>query len=421
MAILLGSVVHIVEHTAHELLELAVDLLKGPGKMLSVLAHLEARYKHAAGVSCLTRHEDNTVGLEVLGGIDRSGHVCTLAHNLAAIGNQSLGILKVKSVLTSAGQCDVAGKLPHAATVALVPGSVRTLIDVHSKAHALIVTGALLVVDTLEHGVVDAVGILDPALSVRASQNLAAQLGNLLHSIDSNIAGTVNNNVLALEGVTVALKVLVNKVRQAVAGGLGTSERAAKAQAFARKDARPLVAQALILTKQVSDLAATNTQVTGGIQLGHEGLTEMHDLVVGLALGVEVGTSLAAAHGKGGQRVLKDLLEAQELEHAQRNGGVKAQAALVGSNRRVELNAVTTVDLNLARIVDPGNAEHNDALGLDETLENGGLLVLGMSIESGLQGAQNLSSSLDEFGLLRVTSLEVLEDRLGVAHVSLQS
>ena len=91
----------------------------------------------------------------------------------------------------------------------------------------------------------------------------------------------------------------------------------------------------------------------------------MHDLVVGLALGVKVGP----AHGKGGQAVLEDLLQAQELEHAQGDRRVKAQAALVGSNGRVELDAVTAVDLDLALVVDPGNTEHDDALGLDKALQ----------------------------------------------------
>ena len=95
----------------------------------------------------------------------------------------------------------------------------------------------------------------------------------------------------------------------------------------------------------------------------------MHDLVVGLALGVKVGAALAAAHGKGGQAVLEDLLQAQELEHAQGDRRVKAQAALVGSNGRVELDAVAAVDLNLTLVVDPGNTEHDDALGLDEALQ----------------------------------------------------
>ena len=83
----------------------------------------------------------------------------------------------------------------------------------------------------------------------------------------------------------------------------------------------------------------------------------MHDLVVGLALGVEVGTALAAAHGKGGQAVLEDLLETQEFEHAQGDRRVKAQAALVGSDGGVELDAVTAVDLDLALVVDPGDTE----------------------------------------------------------------
>ena len=63
-----------------------------------------------------------------------------------------------------------------------------------------------------------------------------------------------------------------------------------------------------------------------------------------------------------------DLLQTQELEHAQGDRRVKAQAALVGSNGRVELDTVTTVDLDLALVVDPGNTEHDDALGLDEAL-----------------------------------------------------
>ena len=188
----------------------------------------------------------------------------------------------------------------------------------------------------------------------------------------------MNDDVLALEGVAAALEVLVHKVDQAVASGLGAGERAAKGEALAGEDAGPLVGQALVLTEHVGNLAAANAQVAGGnvgvganvaIELGHEGLAEVHDLVVGLALGVKVGTALAAAHGKGGQAVLEDLLQAQELEHAQSDRRVKAQAALVGSNGRVELDAVAAIDLDLALVVDPGNTEHDDALGLDKALQ----------------------------------------------------
>ena len=237
----------------------------------------------------------------------------------------------------------------------------------------------------------------------------------------------MNDDVLALEGVAAALEVLVHKVGQAVAGGLGTGERAAKGEALAGKDAGPLVGQALVLTEQVGNLAAANAQVTSGnvgvgadvaIELGHEGLAEVHDLVVGLALGVKVGAALTAAHRKGGQAVLEDLLQAQELEHAQGDRRVKAQAALVGSNGRVELDAVTAVDLDLALVVDPGNTEHNDALGLDEALKQGGLLVLGMGVERRLDGAEDLGRGLDELRLLGIAGLELVENFLRVAHAS---
>ena len=123
-------------------------------------------------------------------------------------------------------------------------------------------------------------------------------------------------------------------------------------------------------------------------QLVHEGLAEAHDLVVGLALGVEVRAALAAAHGKGGQGVLEDLLEAQELQHAERDGGVEAQAALVGADGGVVLDAEAAIDLDLAGVVDPRDAELDDALGFDDALKQGRLLELRMSVECRLQGAR---------------------------------
>ena len=42
-------------------------------------------------------------------------------------------------------------------------------------------------------------------------------------------------------------------------------------------------------------------------ELGHEGLAEAHNLIVGLALGVKVAAALAAAHRQRGQAVLQDL------------------------------------------------------------------------------------------------------------------
>jgi hypothetical protein len=81
-------------------------------------------------------------------------------------------------------------------------------------------------------------------------------------------------------------------------------------------------------------------------QLGHEALAEAHDFVVALALGIEVGAALAAAHGERGEAVLEDLLEGQELEDAEVDGRMEAQAALVRADGAVHLDAEAAVDLD---------------------------------------------------------------------------
>ena len=60
---------------------------------------------------------------------------------------------------------------------------------------------------------------------------------------------------------------------------------------------------------------------------------------------------------------------------------METETALVGTESRVELHAVTLVDLALTLVVLPNNAE------LDDTLRNGGnfesLPVLGVLLEEG--------------------------------------
>jgi hypothetical protein len=142
-------------------------------------------------------------------------------------------------------------------------------------------------------------------------------------------------------------------------------------------------------------------------ELLHEGLAESADLVVALALGVEVGTTLATADVETGQGVLEDLLEAEELQavgecvsaglllpavggtagrlgqdlHGQVDGGVEAEAALIGTQSRVELNAETAVDLEGTAVILPDDTEVDDALGDSGDLQGGS--VLGVLSEKG--------------------------------------
>ena len=202
---------------------------------------------------------------------------------------------------------------------------------------------------------------------------------------------------------------LGREVDRAVAGRLRANQRAAPVQALAREHADELVADPLVLAEQEADLAAADADVTRRdvgeladvpLELGHEALAEAHDLVVALALRIEVRAALAAAHRERREGVLEDLLEGEELQDAEVHGGVEAQAALVGADRAVHLDAEAAVDLDLALVVDPRHAEHELTLGLDDPLEDLGLAVLGVLVEHEGQRLGDLLDGLVELGLV---------------------
>lgn len=151
-----------------------------------------------------------------------------------------------------------------------------------------------------------------------------------------------------------------------------------------------MVADLPVLPEHVTNLTASNTNVTSrniGVsadvlgELSHERDTEATDFVVGLALGVEVGTTLATAHVQTGEGILKDLLKTQELEDGEVDGGVETETTLVGAQSRVELHTVSAVDLGLALVVLPHNAELDHALGDGDDSQS--LAVFGVLLEEG--------------------------------------
>lgn len=80
---------------------------------------------------------------------------------------------------------------------------------------------------------------------------------------------------------------------------------------------------------------------------------------------------------------------------------MEAETALVGTESRVELHAVSLLDLALALVVLPDNAELDDALGDGDDLE--GLLVFGVLGEKGggLEGGDELCEVLDVLQMWR--------------------
>ena len=91
---------------------------------------------------------------------------------------------------------------------------------------------------------------------------------------------------------------------------------------------------------------------------------------------------------------------------------METQAALVGADGAVRLHAVAAVDLNLALVVLPRHAEHDDALRLDHALKDLVLLVLGMLLQDRHDRGQDFFDHVVIFLLLRILLFDRGEDVL---------
>ncbi|MBG9885038.1 hypothetical protein ABE10_00240, partial [Bacillus toyonensis] len=177
----------------------------------------------------------------------------------------------------------------------------------------------------------------------------------------------------------------------AIAGGLRAHLRAAPADPLAGEDPRLVtVGDLAVHAEQVADLTTADADVARGdvgvladvpVQLVHERLAEAHDLRVGPAVRVEVGSALASADALAGERVLEDLLEAEELDDRQVDRRMEAQPALVGAENRGELDPIAAVDLQTPGVVDPRHAEHDLSLRLDQALQHAVLPELRVLLE----------------------------------------
>src|SRR5699024_9075459 len=385
----------------HDLGEALLGVLEAPGVAAGVLLHLERAGRHAAGVRGLARPERD-VGLAEHGdGLRGAGHVRPLGHGLHAVLDQGACGLDVELVLSGSGQDDVRRDVPDAAAPDEAGPAAAAL-------GVLVDAAALDLLDLLQQLEVDAVLVDDVSRGVRRGHGHPAELGDLLDRVQGDVPRAGDDHTATVHGGAAGPQHLVGEDRRAVTGGLLTHEGAAPVQALAGEHPRLVaIGQALVLTEQEADLASAHADVTGGdvrvlahvaVQLGHERLAEPHHLAVAAAVRIEVGAALAAADGQAGQRVLEDLLEAEELHDAEVHRGVEPQTALVRAERGVVLDAETAVDLHGALVVDPGDAEDDLALRLAQTHQDAVVLVLGVQGLDHLERLEHLPDSLVELG-----------------------
>ena len=91
---------------------------------------------------------------------------------------------------------------------------------------------------------------------------------------------------------------------------------------------------------------------------------------------------------------------------------MEAEAALIGTDGAVELDAVAEVRLDLALVVHPGDPEREDAVRLDHPLDDLRLLELGVLVVHLFDGFEDFLHGLEILFLKRVLGLELRHDVL---------
>jgi len=419
--VLLGGVEAVPEAALHDASQLLVDLLGGPADTLGVLGHLETGDGDTTAVGSLGWAVPDTVTLagSAVSLIDIDGllggtHVGTLSNELAASGDEILGLLLGNLVLGSRweGNVDLANVGPWAGTWDVGEAGLEGVLSIVELVEVLTVKlelgdeSDILLSESL-------VGILcdERTLGVGQGDDLGLELDTLESSVLSNVTGTGDGDTLALEGFLSAGGVLdhvVNVVDETVTSGLWADERSTPASTLTGDDTLPGVAVRLVGTEEITDLASTNTDITSwdisegtnvAGEFSHEGIAEATDLVVGLALRIEVGTTLSSTHRETSQGILEDLLETQELEDGKVDGRMEAETTLVWTESGVELDTVSTVDLELTLVVLPNNTELNDTLWDRDDWKGSAEFWLKFEELGGLERGLELIVGLVEFRL----------------------
>ncbi len=405
MAELFRRVIDGVEDVRHDAVELLIDFFESPGETFGVLAHFEAGCRDATGVCRLGRSEEDARFLERFDGFRGGRHVGAFGNSEHAVLDECFRSGEVEFVLGCARKGDVALHGPHALAAFVVFGALDAF-------GVFLDASALDFFDVLHDVELDAVRVIDVSVRVGHGDDFRAKGLRLFASVDGDVSGTGDDDRLAFEGIVLhLLQHFAGEVAEAVARRFGARERTAVGKTLAGENAGPFVAEALVLSEHVADFTCARADIAGRNvrvrtdmlrELGHEGLAEAHHFGIALAFRIEVGTALAATHGKSGEAVFENLLEAEELENRGVDGRMETETALVRSDGGVELDAVAAIDLDVSLVIDPGDAEDYLAFRFDDAVDDAVRFVGLVLFDDRFEGFEKFADSLVEFGFARI-------------------
>ena len=382
------------------------------------MGHLQCRCCNTAGIGCLARQEQNSVFLQVCGGIFGSGHIRPLHNGNDTICHQQFCIFQRQFVLGGTGQRYIDLGAPQALSGMVL--CLRTALLVLRQA------GPLYLFDLLEQRNIDSLRIVDPAVGIGSSYHLGTQLLGFLNGVSSHVAGTGHRNCFACQRMAMAAEHLLCDIQQTEAGGLSSGQRTAEGQALTGQNALKQAPDTLVLAVHIADLPSAGANVAGGhvrirtdvtVKFCHKALAESHDLPVGLALGVKIRAALTAADRQTGQGILKNLLKSEEFDNTQIHRGVQTDAALIGADRTAELDTVTGIHMGLIMVIHPGYPEFDLTFRIDQPLQNRvPAIPFFVGIHHRTQRFQNLFDSLVKLRFRRIFSYDTRNDFIHIGH-----
>jgi hypothetical protein len=95
---------------------------------------------------------------------------------------------------------------------------------------------------------------------------------------------------------------------------------------------------------------------------------------------------------------------------------MEAQTTLVRSKGAVHLDAIASVHLDLSFVINPGNAELNHSLRLNNPLENFAIPIFLVPLNGRFDRLENFRDCLKELRLIRIALLDDFENFLHWAH-----
>ena len=376
---------------------------------------LESGHGDAARVGGLAGGVKNVAAEQVLG-IGFAGHVGTLGEPDDAVVDQHLGFVRIDLVLSGAGEGQVGLDAPR---VAFVEGRLE-LVGILTDATA---PDFFEFFDPGEFFLVDALGVVNEAITVAHGDGFGTEVDEFLRAVEGNIARAGDQGCLAIHSIIRRVKHLAHEVHDAVAGGLGATDAATKIDTLAGDGSGEGVGEAFVLAEEVADLTASNADVTGGhigvrsdvvVEFRHERLTKAHDLAVAFLLGIEIGPALGATHRETREAVFEDLFEAEELQHALSDGGMKTHPAFVGSNGVAELDAPGAIRAHVACVIDPTYTERDHAIRFGESFEDAIVLKLFVVRDEGQHIGSHFLDGLMEFVLAGVALAQAVHELIEI-------